>query len=304
MLSAIIPITLGILLISGASAEVLDLKVYDNGGCFNWIRQKYVQCAKFVIESGKFIEKGETFEVHMEHANNSKTPYKDVRKVVFSGGEMKYYPGHLFQYYDDLTQLVINDTKTTSIDKGFLSFTIDLKVFESENNPLKKIGPDTFVEASSLGVLHLEKNDLEEIHNDAFAGLIELKSLSLSRNKLTQVNPLWFKDLEQLIVLEFTNNKLKSLDGAVFARLKILKKLYVQHNEIEKLEENVFKDNSRLRFMNFSHNKLKEIPDKVFSKIMRLRDLNLRENVCIDMSFFNQTLEVIEKVLMEKCRPS
>ena len=289
---------------TGARSEVLNLEVYDNGGCFNWIRVKYVQCAKFNVVNAKFLSRNESFELDIKHAKNATTPFEDVRKVEFTGGQVDYYPGHLFEFYEELTQVVIKGTNTSSIERGFFTFISELKVFESEDNPLKTLGPYIFEDGTSFGVIHLENNQLVEIHSDAFRTLTQTKSISLSRNQLTHVDPLWFQDLGQLIVFEMKQNLLHNIDGRVFGRLKLLKKLHLNNNFIEKLEKYTFKENSRLRLLDLSDNIILEIPTKLFSNILRLRDLKLTGNDCINATFHYQPISVIEEALDVSCKPS
>ena len=95
---------------------------------------------------------------------------------------------------------------------------------------LQRLPPHTFHKLTSLEYLLLNNNELRELDVDVFLNLSMLKVLQLGNNKLIRLPPHIFCKLNSLEYLFLHNNGLRELDTDMFLNLSILSMLYLGNN--------------------------------------------------------------------------
>lgn len=96
--------------------------------------------------------------------------------------------------------------------------------------------PYTFSKFSSLRVLDLSKNFIEQLEANTFDGLNNLLALYLNRNKLTTIDPHVFSQLSSISILEISSNLISKLYQNTFTNLTELVEVDLNDNKIAEIE--------------------------------------------------------------------
>lgn len=81
----------------------------------------------------------------------------------------------------------------------------------SNNYHLVKLGENEFKRNDNIEIINLAKNNLAEIHPEAFANQVNLQKLDLSGNKLSTIDKKLFETNIQLEILDLSGNNLETL---------------------------------------------------------------------------------------------
>lgn len=168
------------------------------------------------------------------------------------------------------------------------------------------------VRLSSLEQLNVSKNQIRDVHKEAFAGQGKLQTVDLSSNNLMFVEPNTFKRNPSIEILSLSNNQdltlpegspflysislrilylvacnLSHIPPNTFRDLPNLQELYISHNNIEVLHpvQNV----GGLTMLDVGHNRLTDLKSDIFTASPKLIHLNLRYN---KLSTLNTTVLV------------
>ncbi|XP_035695510.1 leucine-rich repeat-containing protein 4B-like [Branchiostoma floridae] len=155
-------------------------------------------------------------------------------------------------------------------DMPYASTTLSLN-----DNQIKSIQEDQFVNLKSLEVLHLYANKLTDIHSKAFNGLTLLKRLILSQNQLKELPLGLFVGLENLVWLDISNNRLQTLPPMIFKDLFYLEYLEIWGNQLNYLPEETFKGLENLSLLMMGQNNFTRVPSLAFRYLPSLSTLKM-----------------------------
>lgn len=158
-----------------------------------------------------------------------------------------------------------------SIPRSFPRSTTRLDLSNNHINYVNEL-PD---ELEELIDLNLSRNQIREIHFDAFDGLDSLENLNLAHNELNEIEDDIFQwNPVHLKTLDLSYNKFEFIQHFVFYDLTEIQEINLSYNDLFFVHPHAFDELKRLRTINLSHNKLTEFKSKWFSSII---DDNLQE---------------------------
>ncbi|MEQ2240564.1 hypothetical protein ILYODFUR_016352 [Ilyodon furcidens] len=139
-----------------------------------------------------------------------------------------------------LKSLSMNSMKLNLRELVNISCSIPtMSTLELQSNNLKFISSDFLKLCINVTELHLEKNFVNKIQEDAFSSLGRLRTLSLSHNRLSSV-PNATKNLQSLSKLDLSYNRIKTVGCQDFHNLTKLVELNLQNNSISALKDCLF----------------------------------------------------------------
>ncbi|VAW81447.1 hypothetical protein MNBD_GAMMA12-867 [hydrothermal vent metagenome] len=156
------------------------------------------------------------------------------------------------------------------------SSTLFIGVLKLEKMDVNLVIPEWVANVSYIGKLDLSNNSLSSL-NDFSGNLIQLSELNLDNNNLKKC-PESVGVLQSLIKLTLSNNKLKSLPDTLCG-LKKLSVLNLENNRLEKLPSE-FTKLTKLCQLDLDNNQLKTIPENI-DKLTKLSRLDLANNLLI-----------------------
>ncbi|XP_026217825.1 toll-like receptor 13 [Anabas testudineus] len=112
-----------------------------------------------------------------------------------------------------------------------------VKGLDLSTNQISKIHVSDFKKLSNMTELYLDKNNISQIDNSAFASLICLKELNLHLNKLVELQEGLFDGLSNLTKLIISRNYIKTVAATAFQPMTSLKVLDLSNNKLEHITE-------------------------------------------------------------------
>nr|CAD7392668.1 unnamed protein product [Timema cristinae] len=149
-----------------------------------------------------------------------------------------------------------------------------------QHNELAEIHADALLGLTSLRVLNLSSNRLETLPEGLFSSSKELREIYLQNNSLYELARGLFRRLEQLLVLDLADNQLSSshVDDGTFVGLIRLIVLNLSHNALTRIDARTFKDLFFLQILDLRNNSIGYIEDNAFLALYNLHTLNLADN--------------------------
>lgn len=137
----------------------------------------------------------------------------------------------------------------------------------------------------------LKRNEIEELHAEAFEDIQIYRHLDLSNNSIVSLEPATFNN-SHIREIRFNFNKLSTIRYGVFNGTKI-NRLWFRNNEISHLEEECFFDMPFIYSIDLSNNRLTKFRKYRFRNNSNLRYVCLAGNpVEKDVNVTNFTEEI------------
>ncbi|XP_038112146.1 protein artichoke [Culex quinquefasciatus] len=157
-----------------------------------------------------------------------------------------------------LKELYLNDNTITEIYHGAFHRTPSLKLVHLENNYLRRVHPESFLQASGSGVevIHLHQNEIGRVE--------ELRSL--------------LDALPMLRFLDLSYNKLESIPFGALRGHGTLEQLYLNNNRIRMIERDAFMAMPGLRELRLSNNSLTDLLPMPFWNLPGLKGIDISYN--------------------------
>ncbi|EAT45306.1 AAEL003408-PA [Aedes aegypti] len=157
-----------------------------------------------------------------------------------------------------LKELYLNDNTITEIFHGAFHRTPSLKLVHLENNYLRRVHPESFLQASGSGVevIHLQQNEIARVE--------ELRSL--------------LDALPMLRFLDLSYNKLESIPFGALRGHGTLEQLYLNNNKIRMIERDAFMAMPGLRELRLSNNSLSDVLPMPFWNLPGLKGIDISYN--------------------------
>ena len=190
-----------------------------------------------------------------------------------------------FNRFNELQDLTINNFNITQIQ--YNAFTTSLTLLDLEYNQIQELQPGIFDNLPLLKFLLLRYNKISGLQPlymsmipsvGIFNNLSSLQELSLSYNNIQELQPGIFDNLQLLKRLRLDNNKIKELRPNIFNNLSSLRELYLDNNKINKIFPNTFDNLLELKELCLYSNEINEIYPNTFNNLPLLEDLRLYYN--------------------------
>lgn len=152
----------------------------------------------------------------------------------------------------------------------------------------------------NLEILQVEYCRFKFIRKINFKNMNKLIVLSLQANEITDFphDTLW--DLKKLRKVDFSRNNLIYLDPKLFQNMLNLEVFHAHFNSLQYLDGRLFNRNLNLKVLTFDFNKITVVGVE-FEKLKLLREVNLRDNVCINLKFPDNSLEKLTTAIKNNC---
>jgi insulin-like growth factor-binding protein complex acid labile subunit len=181
----------------------------------------------------------------------------------------------------NLRNLSITDCKMQSIEIGIFNTMLELKNLTLSRNIIESIENDSFLNEpleSNILELYLSENKLTKILERTFMGLLRLKILHLDKNQIEEIDENSFENLNQLKELKIESNKIKIIKNEMFFGETELLILCLYQNSIENIESIPFNTLNSLRTLHLFSNKIRNIKFGQFIHLQNLVELRLDKN--------------------------
>ncbi|KAI6239151.1 hypothetical protein M3Y99_00619000 [Aphelenchoides fujianensis] len=144
-----------------------------------------------------------------------------------------------FASFEQLEMLDLSNNRLSNLTTGSFSNLPALKQLYLGNNRIAHIQPDAFTN-SSINVLILESNQLEEVVDSMFRGLPQLQQVSLKENKIKNVHQNAFYDTPSLVMIDLSHNQIFDLAPSTFVSLQNILLLDLSYNKILRIPYSAF----------------------------------------------------------------
>ena len=172
----------------------------------------------------------------------------------------------------------LQGNKITSLPAGVFSNLLHCSKLNLERNTMETLADESFAGLHSLTVLHLAGNRISSLPGGVFTPLVEIYRIDLSRNKIASVNKEAFRDMKHLASLSLNDNKFLTIDAEAFDGLKITYCLQLMSNKMSSLNRGSFRGLKELHRLHLSGNKLTILRQGFFEGLDNLAELSLDYN--------------------------
>ncbi|KAM9325633.1 asporin [Gastrophryne carolinensis] len=179
----------------------------------------------------------------------------DLSALFLNNNKLYKVDPKAFQSTKKLRRLYLSHNQLTDIPSNLPKSLAEIRIHD---NKVKKVQKDSFKGMTSLHVLEMSANPLENegIEPGAFEGLT-VYHVRIAEAKLTSVP----KGLPSSIYeLHLDHNKIQSIELEDFIRYKELQRLGLGHNKIKEVENGSLAYIPKIREIHLENNKLKRIP--------------------------------------------
>jgi hypothetical protein len=183
----------------------------------------------------------------------------------FRNNEFPKIDQKMFRNMTGLIELWLADCKIEKIDENAFANLKVLSALSLRVNQIKSLHVNTFSNLGNLKELYLLGNQIKELPAKLFEKNINLRFLDLQQNEITELPAGLFETLPGLVLLAINENQLKVIHGSTFLNNKKLRKLYLGFNKIE------------------------AVAPGTFDELTKLIGLYLRNNICIDTFYVDNT---------------
>ncbi|KAI6201977.1 hypothetical protein M3Y96_00899500 [Aphelenchoides besseyi] len=144
-----------------------------------------------------------------------------------------------FASFEQLEMLDMTNNRISNLDAKSFSNLPQLKQLYLGNNRIAHIQPEAFTN-SSINVLILESNQLEEVNEQMIRGLPQLQQISLKENKIKTVSQNAFYDTPSLVMIDLSHNQIFDLAPSTFVTLQNILLLDLSYNKILRVPYSAF----------------------------------------------------------------
>uniref|UniRef100_A0A182PW33 LRRCT domain-containing protein n=1 Tax=Anopheles epiroticus TaxID=199890 RepID=A0A182PW33_9DIPT len=194
-----------------------------------------------------------------------------------------------------LKELYLNDNGITEIFHGAFHRTPSLKLVHLENNYLRRVHPESFLQASGSGVemMHLQQNEIGRVEElrSLLDALPMLRFLDLSYNKLEAIPFGALRGHGTLEQLYLNQNRIRMIERDAFMAMPGLRELRLQNNSLHDQLPMPFWNLPGLKGIDISYNNFRRMDPNLLVGVPSLRRLDISGNTLsvIDTAAFTHT---------------
>jgi Leucine-rich repeat (LRR) protein len=180
-----------------------------------------------------------------------------------------------------LIELYLSKNKLTKILQRTFNGLFKLEILHLDKNDIDEIEINSFMTEpfeSHILELYLSENKLTKIKQGAFNGLLRLENLHIDKNEIAEIEKNSFNNLKSLKKLKIESNKIKIIKNGVYFHIKDLEILDLYQNSIENMENIPFNTLFTLKKLHLFSNKIKQIKFGYFIDLHLLEELRLEKN--------------------------
>ena len=135
----------------------------------------------------QFRTVNDTFSISGTHKTGRND--KDVEKVVFITSELLKVPTIIFETFNNLSYLDINDVGLKAIHRNTFESCGQLRSLNARGNKITHITEDSLQHCTELSHIDLSENHLEKLYSRVFSFNPKLTSILINNNVITSIEP-------------------------------------------------------------------------------------------------------------------
>lgn len=211
--------------------------------------------------------------------------FKGLAKLKFldlSHNRLTSIAANTFKHLTHLQVLNVNFNQiaTLSGDHGLRS---SLRMLSLSQNLIEDVQKDALKDLDQLNSLSLDHNKIRYLHAETFRNNVNLEDLSFNSNQLMQV-PESLKYLHNLRTLDLGENVIAEISNQDFSHLHNLYGLKLAGNKIKTISSLTLANATGIHVLNLALNELENIERGAFDNLAELRALRLDHNYLSDIN--------------------
>ncbi|XP_054737604.1 uncharacterized protein LOC129244038 [Anastrepha obliqua] len=200
---------------------------------------------------------------------------KYVSSIKISNCTIEFLHPDAFHGLDELYSVNLTNVGLAVINPNTFSKNKKLRLLTISGNDLSVMSNVHFLlNSSSIEELDLSRNNLMELHPQAFSQLSNVVYINLSQNNLQKIPEHVFDSVETIEELDLSYNALKSLPSTAFNRTA----LAILHLKYNSITGDLHFGTGDLQQLDLSFNNMKHIHHGMFDRMTGLTNLNLKGN--------------------------
>ncbi|XP_036387853.1 fibromodulin a [Megalops cyprinoides] len=227
--------------------------------------------------------------MYCDNRNIQSVPYipSRIKYLYLQHNQITSIPDGAFDNATGLVWIMLHQNRISSdkVGKRVFAKLSNLDRLYLDNNNLTRVPPNL---PKSLRDLRLNNNKISKISANLFEGMTSLTILLLNDNAIQEVGGA-LKGLDSLTLLDISNNKLKKVPDSLPG---MLHQLYLESNSIEAIPAGFLSKFVKLQYVRMSHNALTDrgIPSNSFN-VTGLVELDLSYNKLERIPLVSTSLE-------------
>ena len=198
----------------------------------------------------------------------------NLQQLYLQRNELRTVHGDVFRQLNRLRLLDLSHNALAALQADAFVNLITLELLNLSHNRFdNKLSTLTFDRLSSLKVLHLDHNSVQQLPDFLFRSLTQLHTLTLNHCELRNLNRNVFFGLENLRHLKLSHNQFNQLPLDVFVPLENLENLELQGTALLQLP-NVFTPLKTIRHLSLGYDRfLKQLTSDLFNQNAKLQSI-------------------------------
>lgn len=190
----------------------------------------------------------------------------------------------------DVVNVEIHDSRTTFIVTQAISTFVNMNGMQIFSSELNRIQPNAFANAANLETLEITGNPLTSLGASAFLGT-RLTWLDLDSNQIESIHQNAFAGLPTLRELNLTRNRIQELHPNVFSPLSSLTFVTLEYNQLLRIPSQLFANNLPLVEIALGWNQINAVGPTFIEHLQFISTFRFAVNQCASISYINLTPE-------------
>jgi len=175
----------------------------------------------------------------------------DVEVITITNSNTPFIIPQFFDVFPNLNEMIIIQSNLQSLE---FPENAELVWLALSGNNISRIEDGTFEHLNQLLYLDMQQNGIEEIGENAFAGLEHLATLALLMNHISVLHPRVLHPLTSLSVFDIFGNELSSIGAETFEMNANLDQIFLDFNRINGISREFLANTDRLNILNLMGN--------------------------------------------------
>ncbi|KAI6184601.1 Leucine Rich Repeat family protein [Aphelenchoides bicaudatus] len=216
-----------------------------------------------------------------------------LKILDLQGNDLALIPIWSLTFLQNLQYLRLQDNQIKDVDANTTENKLNqLHYVHLDRNKIERLGAG-FLSKLPLSVLTLGKNQIVDLGKDSLP--TSLNILDLSGNLLEEVPYPALFNLSHLNTLDLSGNRISEMKASQNVHFKGDIKLNLAGNRIQRLNENAFASFQRINGLNLELNQIEFVDSQAFNFVNKLDKLSLRSNRLFELH--KKTLSHLSKHL-------
>merc|ERR1719233_2172246 len=192
-----------------------------------------------------------------------------------------------FNIINDITRISYPKLRYLNLEKNMIrnisnvfNLLTSLQVLNLGENMIDELPAETFRDMTNLLQVNLNKNKVRNLEPGVFENAF-LTKVNMSGNQLTEIQSKSFSNLEILEVVDLSGNQISAIKNGAFDRIPHLKTLHLQKNRLSSYKGDIYSgmgNDTELEYLDLSDNEITYLYPESFQFHPRLKWVNFAKN--------------------------